>query len=90
MIDGDTFELCQRDAIELIGNGKGAFTYVFQFEVGLNLFFFKVIFLLTEFFRCSTTNPMLPVSLLCLPCPSAFAVRLLRLLLWGVHNSTSC
>ena len=50
MIDGDALEFSQCDAIELVGNGKGAFTYVFQFEVGLNLFFFEVIFLLTEFF----------------------------------------
>ena len=90
MIDGDTFELCQRDAIELIGNGKGAFTYVFQFEVGLNLFFFEVIFLFTEFFRCSTTNPMLPVSLLCLLVHQLLQFGCFGFCFGGVHNSTSC
>ncbi len=49
MVDGDAFEFCQRDAVELVGNDKSAFAYVFQLEVGLYIFFFEVVFLFTQF-----------------------------------------
>ena len=48
MIDRDIVEFCQRDAIEFVGNGKSAFAYVLQFEVGFDLVLFEVIFFFAE------------------------------------------
>lgn len=49
MIDGDALEFGQCDAIELVGNGKGAFAYIFQLEVGLDFFFFEIVFFFAQF-----------------------------------------
>ena len=48
LMDRDIVEFCQRNAIEFVGNGKSAFAYVLQFEVGFDLVLFEVIFFFAE------------------------------------------
>lgn len=44
MVGRDSFEFTQSDAVKFVGYGKCAFTYIFQFEVGLCIFFGQVVF----------------------------------------------